>query len=380
MRTRDLAILCGSLCLCAAAGIAFLSQDTYAVELLPPGASQNVAPAAGPSEATPMAPELPAPAANGDLVPAAAPVVATVGSDKVLQLDTSDWTKGIIRGDIQLSTAVLDRITSITVVVEEARSSIRRDNTFDRAHKLVVPVKLGVGTPVFEVADVPFSDYPYVVSVHAPGLNGGRSTVSIDRDHPIVTDIVLRITPGTPYSVLVRDQESTPYGRVDLSMQPVGEPLGRPGYKGTTDNFGSFVFDDVLAGDYQLVASATGQPLAPAHTVNVMPGTYNASRAVLGQNYTLTIPRGIPVRIAVHDPNGYPIPDAKVTATASDRIRLTEVALTTDYGGFADFSHLQAGVWAIVVEKEGCQRVDFQLHLKAGQEPVQRSVKLVGRR
>jgi hypothetical protein len=238
----------------------------------------------------------------------------------------------------------------------------------------------GVGTPTFEVTDVPFSEYPYRVMAQAPGLNGSWRHVTIDREHALVDDVVLTITPGTPFSLLVRDQDAAPYPKLDITMQPQGEPLGRDWQKGVTDNFGSIVFEHVLAGDYALQVLDRGESLLEPRTLTVQPGTRGHNAAVVGQSQSLVIPRGIPVRLQVHDPAGYGIADAKVIALATHVIKLKELQKTTDAGGFVDFSHLQPGTWAIAIEKEGCHRVDFQLNLKAGQDPVVRLVKLVGHR
>ena len=378
MRPRDLAILCGVLCLGAAAGIAILSQDTFAEQLIPPP----------PAESPPAAADVTAPPAEAEPLPAVATghlhrvddVLPTGSGARRHRTDTAGWTKGMIRGDIQLAVSALDRLQSISVVVEEARSAIGPDNRFQRVHKLIVPVKLGVGTPTFEVPDVPFSEYPYRVMAHAPGLNGSWRHVTIDQDHALVDDVVLTITPGTPFSLLVRDQDAAPYPKLDVTMQPVGEPLGRSWQKGITDNFGSIVFEQVLAGDYTLEVADNGELLLEPRTITVQPGTRGHNAAVVGQSQSLVIPRGIPVRLQVHDPAGYGIADAKVTALATHVIKLKELNKTTDAGGFVDFAHLQPGTWAIAIEKEGCHRVDFQLNLKAGQDPVVRLVKLVGQR
>ena len=109
----------------------------------------------------------------------------------------------------------------------------------------------------------------------------------------------------------------------------------------------------------------------------MQPGTRGHNAAVIGQSQSLLIPRGIPVRVQVHDPAGYGIADARVVATNKDRIKLHEVPLVTDAGGFADFAQLQVGSWHIVVEKDGFHRIDFTLMLKAGQDPVSKQVKLI---
>lgn len=375
MRPRDLGMLCGAVSLAAVAGFAWLGQESYAVELAPPG------PAAPAVAAMPMAePPAEAPAGAADAVApatAAAPVDASLAAPRSARPSTAGWTTGIVRGDIQLAVSVLERLQSLTVVVEEARNAIAADGSVRLPTRFVVPVPVGRGTPTFEVRDIPFSDYPYVVSVHAPGLNGSRRTISIDQGHALVDDVVLAVTPGAPYSVLVRDQDGQPFVGIDLRLMPVGEPAGRPMQQGTTDSFGSIVFEAVLAGDYQVFASLSGQMLLDPPTLHVQPGVRVVHGKVQGQGHTLTIPRGVPVQFLVHDVAGYGIPGAKVTATATDRTRLTVREATTDAAGRADFAHLQPGTWQVTFEFERFERRDVALHLQAGQEPVYKEVRLV---
>lgn len=380
MQPRNLSILVGTLCLVGAAGVAFWSQESFAVSS-PPGAdaAAPAAPAAAGATGDDAAHAFASRATDGVFRPSEGPAAA-VAAPAHRRTDTTGWTSGVVRGDIRLAVSVLDKLRSMTVIVEEARNAF--DNgQFERPHRLMVPVefdaKLATGTPTFEVRDVPFSAYPYVVSVHAPGLNGGRRTIVVDAEHPLVDDVVLAITPGAPFSVLLRDQDGGPHAGIDVVMLPAGEPLGRPSHRGTTDNFGSVVFDGVLAGDYELTATDHGQPFGEPQRATVQPGTQAYTTVVQGQGYVMTIPRGVALQLSVHDAIGYGVPDAKVTATATDRVRLTKLEAQTDPIGRASFPHLQPGVWQVTIERGGFQRVDLQVTLKPDQEPQFRDVKLV---
>jgi hypothetical protein len=83
------------------------------------------------------------------------------------------------------------------------------------------------------------------------------------------------------------------------------------------------------------------------------------------------------VTFQVHDSSGYGIPEAKVSAICSDRVRLTTVETLTDGGGRATFSHLQPGRWQVTVEKDRFQRVDLMLTMQLGQPAETRNVKLI---
>ncbi|HEX5052775.1 MAG TPA: carboxypeptidase-like regulatory domain-containing protein, partial [Planctomycetota bacterium] len=321
MRTRDLWMLSGAFCLAAVAGVAMLSQNTF-VEAFAPrelGPAADATPAAGTPEVA--AAEA---AVQRDHEPVVVAPVEAFVSTKVRdgdRVDTTGWTSGMVKGDIQLAVSILDRLSTITVAVEEARNPTGTGATFRHPWRSLVRVERGRGTPTFEVKDIPFSDYPYIVSVYAPGLNGGRRTVTVDANTPLVDDIVLAITPGSPFTVLARDQDAAPYSGLDVRMQPVGDPAGRPRALGTTDNFGSVVFESVLAGDYQVTVSQDGQPLTEVQTITVQPGNRSFGTKVQGQGYTITVPRGVPLQVQVNDPRGYGVADVELTATASDKIK-----------------------------------------------------------
>ena len=78
----------------------------------------------------------------------------------------------------------------------------------------------------------------------------------------------------------------------------------------------------------------------------------------------------------VNDTAGYGVADAKVTATAMDRIKLTQVEAITNAGGRAEFTHLTPGTWHLVVEKEKFERRDLQVTIKKGQQPEFRDLHL----
>ncbi len=61
------------------------------------------------------------------------------------------------------------------------------------------------------------------------------------------------------------------------------------------------------------------------------------------------------------------IAEATVKATATDRPRLTEVELPTDFGGNVKFEHLPPGRWQIDVFKDGFQRTHRIVTLRDGE-------------
>tara|TARA_R110002072_G_scaffold228234_6_gene385132 strand:- start:7025 stop:8152 length:1128 start_codon:yes stop_codon:yes gene_type:complete len=372
MNTRKMSVLIGTLCLGAAAGIAFFSQGVQAVEIPPGDYSSD-------TDATPT----PVTATDDQIVPVAAPGswqkssgtgIGAATADRK-QEDTGGWTEGIIRGDVKLAVSVLDKIGSITVVVEELRGSFRTSEQ-KAPKRLYAQVDRGEGTPTFKVTGVPFSEYPYRVTLHASGLNGSQQTLSVTKEEPL-HDIVLAITPGAPFSILLRDQDSGFHTDVDLLMRPVGLPNGRPRLTGKSDNFGSVIFDSVLAGSYELIPTLENKPFGDPQIVTVQPGAHNYGRKIRGQGHTMVIPRGVRVDVRVHDRNGYGMEGATVTAVATDRRTSNPVEGQTDSIGRLRFNNLRPGTWQFTVQYKGFQRVDQQITLRKNQEPLEKDIRIV---
>ncbi len=358
MHQRNVSILVGILCLGLAAGVVLFSQDTLATtyEDVPTYLKAPVEAPTAPAAALEAAP------AEGTFQRSDQVAVASAPQRE----DTSGWTSGIIRGDVQLAVSVLDKLTTMTVIVEEMRSSFGNDGQAPR--RIMQPVERGRGTPTFEVRDVPFSDYPYRVTLHAPGLNTSARTLSVTETQPLHEDVVLAVTSGAPYSILLRDQDGGAHPDVDLLLMPQGLPHGRPRLAGKTDNFGSVVFESVLAGQYELIATMQGQPFGEREVVTVQPGKRNFGRKIQGQGHVMTIARGVQLDLEVGD-GAYGIEGAKVTLVRTDRRRLKEFETTTDALGRARFPHLQAGKWQVTVERPKFRRVDRQITLQADTGP-----------
>ena len=368
MNTRKLSILIGTLCLGAAAGITFFSQGVQAVEVPPGdyGSDINTEPAiAGRDQLAPLP-------AEGELEKSSGPISAAESSRK--RENTKDWTSGIIRGDVKLAVSVLDKLGSITVIVEEIRSS--RGGHQRPPTRMYAQVDRGEGTPTFKVTDVPFSDYPYRVTLHANGLNGSQQTLAVTKEEPL-HDIVLSITPGAPFSILLRDQDSGFHTGIDLLMRPVGLPNGRLRLKGKSDNFGSVIFENVLAGNYELTPTLSNKPFGDPQTVTVLPGARNYGRKIQGQGHVMVIPRGVRVDVRIHDRNGYGMEGATVTAVATDRRTAPPVEGETDSIGRLRFDNLAPGMWQFTVKYKGYQRVDQQIKLRKNQEPLQKDIRIV---
>lgn len=365
MRARELVLFLGAGLLLAAAGVALFGNPSSAGELKPP--SPTVDENRQPDHTEP---EVGGPAAIVEAPLARPSDVATVDpvhrkSDDVAPADA---TSGRIMGDIPLTASIVDKIQSISVYIDELKSLTIPGSS---AIRKVVQVELGIGTPTFDIGGIPFSDYGYVVRVHSPGLNGGQRTLQLTKDHPLVDDIKLPITPGCPFSLVLRDQDMQYVGMTAVQMIPKGEPYGRTRFDGTTDNYGSVAFNDVLAGDYEVHIGPASAPLCPPQLVTVQPGLIMVQNGVVRpQGVVLSVPRGMPLKVVVIGFDGYPIQGCTVRVEAADRLVRFELEGETDWNGAAEFSHLQAGRWQVTVEKEGFERRDRFVTIKDGETPA----------
>lgn len=317
----------------------------------PPGPTADPADGAGADDGQ-VDPAAPA-GVDGEVV-APSPAVAAA---REVRPDTTGWTNGIIRGDISMAVNTIDRIESLLVVVEEQRLRNGPDGTERTVHSQMVPVAFDRrSTPTFEVRNVPFSSYPYLVTLYSPGLNGSRRTVTIDQQHPLADDVVLQLTAPGPFTLLVRDQDGLPHHDLDVRLLPVGEPQGRPRHDASTDSYGSAIFPSVLGGEYQVLLMQGGQVLLqPPPTIAVQAEARLYQTQIQGQGHTVTLPRGMPLEVRAVDVRGYGVPDARVKVYATERLKLTERVLTTDVSGRARFEHLAPGIWQIDVQKDGYQ-------------------------
>jgi hypothetical protein len=256
------------------------------------------------------------------------------------------------------------------VSVVELRNPVpgSKDQPFYR----VVPVARSIGTPVFEIRNIPFSEHGYVVRATSPGLNGSQQTIQIDAAHPW-QEVRLLISPGVPCSVLLRDQEQMPVVETEVTIVPSGEPPGRPPQHAKTDNFGSAVFQDVLAGDYLVYAGHLNAPLAEPGELTVLPGT----GSIRAQGITVVVPRGKPLVVAVSDIMDHGIADAQVKLLATDKTRLTQLEAQTDWTGRATFPFLAPGRYQLDVFKADFERRSATVTVAEGEPIADQTFRLV---
>ena len=265
---------------------------------------------------------------------------------------------GIIRGHVSLSTSVLDRLDAVTITIVEAINLLPASGNASGSN--VAPVQkrapfttsrmLAVakhkGTPTFTIEGVPFSPYGYTVYAIAPGLNGTELHAVVTKDHPIA-DVVLGITGGTPFSVLVRDQQQIPLPNVLVTLMPSGTPLGRPMLQKPTDTFGSVLFESVLRGPYKVHAGPLYAQLCDPKDQDVL-----AESGHVAQSLVMVVPRGNDLPVQVFGPSGAGLADVAIEAYATDTQQFRKYEGKTDYSGQFTFKHLPAGNYQVTIKAE----------------------------
>lgn len=364
MKHRDLLLLTSGLALLAALGVLVLDHGAPASLGEPVGEAPEPLP-----EPEPMAVTAP--------VEPPQPLVLPVEERQARAVDTEGWTSGLIVGDIQLATSVIGRIQSISVTVAENRQPRREGEQMVRPYQRTIRVPLGVGTPTFELRDVPFSRYGYTVRAYSTGLNGTAQTVRLDEREPY-QEVLLGLMPGVPFSILLRDQEQNPVHETDVTMAPVGDPPGRPTHKGTTDNFGSVVFQDVLAGPYRVFVGHVEQPMVEPVDVTVqLPGrSFAAGQPVRGQLHQIEVPHGVDLVVAVVGPAGYGIEGVSLKLLATDKVRLRVLEGETDYSGRHTFRHLPPGTYQLDAAKPDHERRTKSVTFQKGEIPPEQVIRM----
>jgi hypothetical protein len=359
VKQREILILSSTLVLLTAVGASVFVLDADPVR----GAALEGVPH------TPPAAEPAPPPAESALVADAGAERSPAASDPV-QATAAAPSSGVIRGHVTLSASVLDRLETITVRVIEAVNDASGTRPF--THLQAVRYEPGDATPTFTIHGVPFSRYGYVVQAYVPDLNGSEQVVTLDADHP-TADVVLGIQPGVPFTVLLRDQMHNPLEGLEVTMTPIGSPMGRHNLRKVTDNFGAAVLESVLRGAYRVAVGPPGAPLIPPVDVEVQPPGAGLS----AQSHTIVVPRGHKLAVRVVGPAGYGMKEAEVHVVASSDIQFREYKQTTDLAGLAEFPHLVAGSYWVNVTAPEYSRRTLPVKVPTDSPPPELLVRLV---
>lgn len=283
-------------------------------------------------------------------------------------------THGAIRGHISLSSAVIGKLNHINVRVREAVNILPDGGNdhvpFQKTFKAeIIP---GLGTPEFHYDGIPFSDYGYVVRAFAPGFNGSEMFVRLDADHKIA-DVVLSVTSGIPFSVILRDQLRLPVAREQVFMIPVGQPTGRQNLQKEADGYGVAVFESVLEGKYEVRVGAVNQPHTEPVEVTVI--AIGGERSV-----TIEVPYGHDLEVLVQAVAGWGIENAELMMYATDTPKWRKYEGTTDFSGKFTFVHMPPGQYQLNVTADGFEHWGRTVKVPEGSPPPQTVVQMVPRR
>lgn len=352
-------LLCGLACLTGIGIVAFgFSTDTAAAE------SRR-----GQPGETPSGTAIEAPAAPGEMAPTEVPFHKSERATVVEARSRPVRKAGLIRGDVTLAASAVDKIDAITIrIVEAMADDVSGHKPF--TCQFTLPFQPRDGTPKFAFDDIPFSDFGYVVQAFAAGLNGTEQTVVVNADHPIA-DVLLGVHPGTPFSVLLRDQDLAPLANVEVTLTPEQHPPGRPAYRKVTDSFGAAVFEDVLRGPYLAHIGPMAQPIHPPEKIEVL-----ASSGLQAQSKTIVVPKGESLTVNVYNAVGHGVSDVEVKLSSGSDVRYREMKQPTDWSGRVVFEHLVPGSYWVNVTDPRYQPRTVPAVVRANEKPKDIEVRL----
>ncbi len=366
MQTREILLLAGSAVLLAAVGIVAFGEGAVPVA----GAELE-------REAEPEAPTPPLDPPTAPTPPDATAALPTTTPESERALPSADLTKpqhdrtdGRITGTIAIGSQVAPGLDSVTVQITEA-INLGGDGQSRPPFRTERAYAIRGTTPEYAFDGIPFSPYGYHVRALAPGFNGSEVWVQIDAGRPVHDGATLSVTRGTPFSLLLRDQQRSPVAGQEVRMVPIGEPFRPPVPVRKSDSFGSVVFEELLAGRWQVLVGEAGATRNAPTEIDVLPTAGVQSKTVL-------VPTGMPLRVRVTT-HGYGVPAAKLTATQTDTTQYRPIEGETDQNGDLVLEHLPPGSWQIHVEAEGFHRTTRSLTIKDGVQPDVLEVKVMRR-
>jgi hypothetical protein len=284
-------------------------------------------------------------------------------------------TSGTIDGRIQLASDVVGRFERYTIWVEEQINPNAPESPEAperEPFRKTYPFKAEVDrTPTFAIYGVPFSPYGYRVGVHVPGLNGSSQVVTVTERqwNPQVT---LAIARGVVFTLRVIDQTRAPWTGEPVDLRPMER--GGVLRQATTDAYGTAIFEDVLAGQYDVWIRDRSVTSVQVQATNLV-----ANVSKLGvQTATVELPRGPTLRVEVNGPN-WGVAGAELELYAIDTLANRQLRAVTDFAGIHEFEHVLPGRYQLNVSGEGFQRASRQVRVPAEGNPPVVKIRLAAR-
>ncbi len=277
---------------------------------------------------------------------------------------------GTISGRIAVSTSLLKELKAYKIVVQESINPNARKPGDPKPffHYKSFRIDWSKGTPFFDLPDIPFSSHAYRVSVVADGMNGSSAFINLTSHHPNGRGdgVQLSLTPGTVYSVILRDLRQVPRTDMEVHLVPCGASLSkRRRHDGKTNNFGNVVFEDVERGDYMLTVGKVHAPSAPPEEVTVFAASaaFHMGRPRV-QGKTVIVPDGKNVTIEIWSRAGIPLGGATLLAWQLEIKRYYKFEGTTDQAGRYVFENVPYGRYQISIDHPQHGRRDRNFEVK----------------
>lgn len=279
---------------------------------------------------------------------------------------------GTISGGIRVSTSLLKDLKAYKVIVEENVNTAARDPKQAAPYRQYRTFKVNwsKGTPFFDLSNIPFCDNTYRVTVAAEGMNGSSAYINLTSQHPNGKHgpLELALTPGTLFSVILRDQRQVPRCDMEVHLAPCGASLTtRQRHDGKTNNFGNVIFEGVERGEYTLTVGNSRAPAAPPETVMVYASAaaYSMGRPRV-QGKTIVVPDGEHVTVEVWSRHGMPLEDANLRAWQLEVQRFYNFQGKTDQAGRFVFENVPYGKYQISVDCSNHGRRDHKFEVTKG--------------
>ena len=355
VKRRDTFLFAAVALVCVAAGLTLALGGGSGPGPRPVGSS---GPLAEP-EATPA----PEPAA--ELVETvAAPDAARAPGGPAADLGPAPKRGGIIDGQLLLAANCAGQFGEYTIgLTEMVNTNGQEDAARPRTIYKTFDVVDNTSPQYFAWHDVPYSRYGYEIRAFIKGFNGSHQVIRMTEQewNPQVT---LTVTRGAPFALRIIDQDRYPWKQRAITLRPTPVYAGLPQLDGTTDDYGSVVFESVLAAEYDLIIDGQVRD-----TVEVRAPGFVRDDANIGvQSALVRIPRGQELKVEVFGVS-WAIPDVDLTlfrVDTSENIRFTG---KTDPNGVFTFEHVPPGRYHLQLRAANHQPTDRVLRIEDGVAP-----------
>ncbi len=282
--------------------------------------------------------------------------------------------RGMISGRIVVSTRVIGKISSYVIVVQEDLNTNGRKESdpLPFFKKRTFPANFSAGIPYFDIEDIPFSRHPYRVSIVARGVNGSSATTYITAESPLGSDgdVELSLTPGSYYSIRLRDQRQVARPNLPVRMSPIGHSLvARETQIGKSDRNGHVLFENVVKGDYEIRVGPVTAPLAPPKKVQIYAAFASFSKGrPTTQGTVVLVPDGHNVTIEIISRWGYGVENAALKAWQLEVQRYYEFKGNTDPAGRLVFENVPFGIYQLSIQSPHNGMRDLKFKVEKGQD------------